>query len=405
MKILYAIDLYHPYYGGGGSELTKILAENFCLKGNDVGVITTSPRSKTSKEGFTIEKINGITVYRYFPSNLYWCGNSVGQNKIKKLLWHLKDMHNISSGIMLNKIFNEFKPDILHSHCTTSFSPIIWKVAKKKSIPIVHTAHAYHLMCVNSNLLKKKKSVCNDTNSSCKCYRWWYKRQIKNVDIFCSPSNFLINKFYENKYLFNKTKVIANGIDLSELNKIKDKNDSVFKLLYIGSLSKIKGIQILIDSLHYLKPNSYQLHIAGTGEFKDDIKQLTKNNSNIFFHGLVSGKEKKELFSIVNALVLPSICFENQPMSIIEAFYYGLPVIGSNIGGIRELLENISYKLLFEVGDAEDLADKMKYLIANPEYYNEISKKVVEKARNYNILESIAEYEKTYEQLLDYSCE
>ena len=87
-----------------------------------------------------------------------------------------------------------------------------------------------------------------------------------------------------------------------------------------------------------------------------------KDCDNLKFYGWVSGAEKKELFLHSDVCVLPSIWYDNAPLVIFEAYKYGLPVIGSRIGGIPEMIKQDETGFLFEPGDEEGLAKLLQYL-------------------------------------------
>jgi glycosyltransferase involved in cell wall biosynthesis len=119
--------------------------------------------------------------------------------------------------------------------------------------------------------------------------------------------------------------------------KIKIKNSSPY-FLFFGRLSREKGIISLINV--FLDLPDQQLKIVGTGMLYDEILEMTKESKNIEVLGYRSGKQLQDIVEGAHFVIIPSEWYENNPMTIIEAYSLGVPVIGTNIGGIPEIIED-----------------------------------------------------------------
>jgi glycosyltransferase involved in cell wall biosynthesis len=133
--------------------------------------------------------------------------------------------------------------------------------------------------------------------------------------------------------------------------------------LYVGRLSEEKGVRVLARAWHLL--DGIPLLVAGDGplsdmEWPEGVQWL--------------GREPREriltLMQNATVLIFPSTWYECAPMTILEAFACGLPVIGSNLGSTAELLDDHRTGLLFRPGDAEDLAQQVRWAFAHPEETN-----------------------------------
>jgi len=111
------------------------------------------------------------------------------------------------------------------------------------------------------------------------------------------------------------------------------------------------------------------LYILGAGPLEENLRKQVNDSKleNIEFLGYKTGKELEYIIRNSKFVVLPSELYENCPMSVIEAMAYGKAVVGSNIGGIPELIEDEITGLIFNAGDEIDLANKINCLINNPE--------------------------------------
>jgi glycosyltransferase involved in cell wall biosynthesis len=139
-----------------------------------------------------------------------------------------------------------------------------------------------------------------------------------------------------------------------------------FTLGFLGRLTEEKGVDILLRSLAKL-PADTNLIIAGSGPKENELKKqvLELNLSDrVSFLGRVT--DKAQFFNQIGALVVPSFLAESFGLVAVEAMAFGVPVIASRIGALSEIIENEKTGLLFEPGNADDLAKKISDLRANP---------------------------------------
>jgi glycosyltransferase involved in cell wall biosynthesis len=211
------------------------------------------------------------------------------------------------------------------------------------------------------------------------------------IDIFISPSEFLKNKLKEMG--FRKDIIcLPNFINTEEFTPNFGFNDEA--ITYFGRLSREKGMHTLVSAFKSLK--NIKLNVIGDGPAKRDLENRVKNENikNIKFLGHKTGAELKSEISRSMFVVVPSECYENNPMSVLESFALGKPVIGSNIGGIPELAKNGETGLLFNPGDADDLREKILSLAAD-------KAKIEEMGRNARkFVEENFDPERHYESLM-----
>jgi glycosyltransferase involved in cell wall biosynthesis len=139
-------------------------------------------------------------------------------------------------------------------------------------------------------------------------------------------------------------------------------------ILFAGKLNQRKGYADLITAFGKIahKYPDWKIVLAGNGEI-DKGRELAEKLSietQVVFKGWVSGKEKEELFSGASIFCLPSYS-EGFPMSILDAWAYGLPVITTPVGGLPDVLEDGENGLVFEPGDIDSLASKIERLISD----------------------------------------
>ncbi len=304
----------------------------------------------------------------YFPEEVSFSSLGI-KNKIKAATRLLNGNGVIDK---FTKLINDFKPDVVHLNNIHSYlSPIVVKLAHQHNIKTVWTLHDYKLICPAYSCLRngsnceecfnnKSKVLVNkcmkgSTIASVLAYlealRWNRVILSKWTDTFICPSTFIATKMKQGGYDSKKMAILCNFINdqkVDMINKIIGIPEKAY--CYVGRLSEEKGVDNLLKVASKLP---YKLYIAGTGPLENELKEKYKSE-NIVFLGHLSYEKVISLLKSVQFSVMPSICYENNPLGVIESLCCGTPVLGSKIGGIPELLENDSCALFIH-NDLNDL--------------------------------------------------
>ena len=175
----------------------------------------------------------------------------------------------------------------------------------------------------------------------------------------------------------------------------------------LSYISYHKGAYLLLDAISQLVKWGYddvELVLAGAVEDENKLQKAIKERSiskNVKVLGRVSEEQKLCLYGEADIFILPSLWYENQPLTIIEAMASGLPVIGSNIGGIPEMVVDDKTGYLFECGNSEDLAKKIESLISRRRKaleFGAIGREI--SLKEYSIQENVKEVLKLYDGIL-----
>jgi len=313
----------------------------------------------------------------YFVKNINFSKREGWLKDLKKA-WHL--LYSCEAKKKLETLVKTEKPDIAHLHnFNFQITPAILSVLKKYKIPVVWTMHDYHLICPNYRLFTQGK-ICErcKINKFYNCYK--YKciknsramsflamlemylhkvilRSYDKIDLFISPSKFLAAKVQEWGIRPEKIKQLYNFVNLEEFKMADEIGEG---LIYFGRLSEEKGLLFLLEAMKDLK--DINLKLVGDGPQKTELKNFiaANNLSNVQLLGHKNGQELYNLIKNSRLVVLPSIWYENNPLAILEAFALAKPVIGSNLGGIPELVKEKETGFVFKAGDFEDLKAKIK---------------------------------------------
>lgn len=318
-------------------------------------------------------------------------------------------LYSFEAKKLLSRLLDKYPVDIAHLHnIYHHISPSILHTLKKRKIPVVMTLHDYKMVCTSYHLQTHGKSCeacCGGRYFMAiknRCVKGSLAKSIlgaaemylhhkvldiyENVDIFISPSRFLKDKLSEMGFK-KEIQYLPNYIDIEKFRKFDEevedgKTEKENSIVYFGRLSPEKGLLTLIDAVKMLKTqnkNGFQVKIIGDGPMRDllESKVNTEGLNNIRFLGYKSGKVLNDEIRKSMFAVLPSNCCENNPVSVLEAFALGKPVIGSRIGGIPELVKNNVTGLTFEVGNAEDMCSKITYLISHEDKIIEMGKNAI----------------------------
>lgn len=303
---------------------------------------------------------------------------------------------------LMAKALEEFKPDIVHiNNFQRQLSASIIDAIKEKNIPIVMTAHDLNPICPASIMLYNGE-VCDDciTKGYAQCIKkkcvkgstlkstlgvmekkyYDIHKVFRKIDCIISPSEFNKNQLVNGKLKYNEIVALHNFVNESE------RNDYVLGdyAFYLGRLSKEKGILNLIEAIGDI-PNA-KLLIAGDGPERERIEAYIsehKLDSRITLLGYQNQDSIHKYITNSRFVVIPSICNENCPYSVLEAMEIGKPIVASRIGGIPELIADGENGYLYKADDINELKEKLTLLLDDDEKVNRFAQKSRELYESY----------------------
>ncbi len=315
-------------------------------------------------------------------------------------------IYNKENEKVMDKALDDFKPDVVHlNNFQRQLSASIIKPCVKRHIPIVFTAHDVQAICPAITMLDNEGNVCekclngkymNCVKKSCvkgsklksvlgafeNNYYRNHKVYSEKINMIITPSDFLKKMFVKDGIKTENVTVLHNFVDLNDYN-VKVENNGY--ALYFGRLSKEKGIMNLI--LAFAKTENGLLYIAGDGPEKDNIVKFIEENNlsdRVKLLGFLNKEQMTDAIRKCKFVVVPSICNENCPYSIIEAMVMSKPVIGSAVGGIPELILNGKTGIIYDANNIDDLANALNTLFNNDKLVNEYSNNAKEQAQHYS---------------------
>ncbi len=360
-RILVANKFYYPR--GGDCIVAMNLERLLKAQGHDVAVFAMD-YSENIDSGWN----------KYYASQVEMTGGVLSKIHAFKRIMGYGDIK-----AAFNKILDDFKPDIVHLHNIHSYiSPVVAKLAKKRGCRVVWTLHDYKLVCpsyaclynekpcercIGHSKMSVLKTRCMKGSfaASAMAYieaRKWNRYVLdRYADAFICPSQFMASKMRKDGFDPEKIHVVCNHIDpvKQELfNSLNANREDYY--VYVGRLSTEKGVETLVETASKLP---YSLKIVGDGPLRIQLEKQYACNSNVEFLGHQDAQQVATLLSKARFSVMPSECYDNNPLGVIESLCAGTPVVGARIGGIPELLdENNGIK--FTSGKRDELTQAIE---------------------------------------------
>lgn len=364
MKILF-VNTYH-YDRGGDTKYAFNLAKLLSDHGHEIKYLSMlHPKNQPSSEE------------KYFVSYIDY-REMQGKNTCFNIFKVIgRSIYSTESKNKIRKLIIDFQPNIIHvfnihAHITPS---IFFEIIKYK-IPIVWTLNDYKLICPNSHFINdhtnkicedclggryykpilnkcKKGSLGASIIISIEAYLHKYMNIVGKVSILLCQSKFQQKKMRE--YGIPEDKLEHLPLFVNQSNRLPRNENLEVYFLFIGRIERFKGIFTLLKAFKDIP--EIKLKIVGSlpSEIKKEFTEALSMNTE--YIGFVVDEIKEELINNSLYVIVPSENYENQPLSILEAFAHSKPVIASNLGGMSELVIESNAGYLFEPGNARELKE------------------------------------------------
>ncbi|MFH1783734.1 MAG: methyltransferase domain-containing protein [bacterium] len=344
---------------------------------------------------------------------------------------HIRWIHRPRSFFLPYKVFRknlgryieEIMPDVIHFQHLYSCGYSIPEVIKKRKIPYLISVQDYYYLCPKIRLVNKYKDICDGPGlsslrslccGSCvsgeksslirfmyrtvKFYWWLYRfrKLLNDASLVLAISEYVKAKYLE--FGFDSRKIIVNrwGVDLELFQPdTRPEDQTCLNVTYLGGVIHDKGVHILIDSFKKID-GLVKLNIYGDAEeeYIDLLKKKASDSANISFIGRYDHKQIGEILSQTHILVVPSIWEEAYGLVVQEGLAARVPIIASDVGGIKEQIFDGINGFVVKENDIAALANKMQYVVDN---YDSIKSQL-----KYNVaLKSLAQNSEVLSQIYE----
>ena len=296
-------------------------------------------------------------------------------------------LHRPDARAGMEKVLERVRPDVVHLHnIYHQLSPSILKPISRRGVASVMTLHDYKLVCPTYQMLdhgeiceaclpgkfgQAVRRRCNGGSlfgsalSSLELTLHSRLGSYDGIDTLLCPSDFLRQKMVQGGIAAERLVHLTNFCDLSSIEAATAPGAGV---LYAGRLSTEKGVDVLVDALPHL-PSGMPVTVAGDGPEREALEKQAADlgvSDRIDFLGRIPAGDLHARMRAAAVLVVPSRWYENQPMTVLEAYGCGRPVVASALGGLPELVEEGVTGALVPHNDPRALAQALTRLAGDP---------------------------------------
>jgi len=395
MKVAMVVHGFVPE-ATGGVELRCYYLARELAKEHQVAVFTRT--GDASKEDYELssETIDGIDVARVH----YNFGDC-------------REFRDIYVNDRMEGVFadwlDRFEPDVVHIHHLTCLTTTIPALLARRGIPCVMSLHDFWLSCPRGQIIRTDLNICDpiDRRKCLPCLEdlWphfpWpsrglfdrllgrerdltpileYERHVREVlatpDRLFAPCDFHRRQFIGLGAPQDRIQTMAYGFDQALFKGVADRRQPSerVRIGYIGSVIPTKGVHVLVDAFAGIDPARATLDIYGEipsfhgdTSYVRDMERKVEAHEGIRIHGRYENRDLPDILAKIDVLVVPSIWYETFSITIREGFLAGIPVVASRLGAMGEAFEDGVSGLYFRAGDADDLREKLRSLIDDPD--------------------------------------
>ena len=315
----------------------------------------------------------------------YTSGMDFHSGKLAKLTYPFRIIYSTEARVKIRRVLDDFQPEVVHLNnfnfqLTPSILMEIEKYRKQTghAVRVLYTAHDYQLICPNHMMripgTGENCERCLEKGFwQCAAHRCIHNSRIRSIlgsmegdlyrrlgtyrhlDCLICPSRFMKEKLDRNPLFTGKTIAMHNFVGSTEdaARFPGRKTEKKEYVLYFGRFAEEKGIRTLLNACRKLPEIPFIF--AGSGPLEAEVNGV----ENVENMGFQTGDALKQLIAEAAFSIYPSEWYENCPFSVMESISYGTPVIGADIGGIPELVEQGRTGELFASGDVDELCDKI----------------------------------------------
>ena len=404
LRVLLVVHNFPPYWYAGVENYTYSLAKSFIKVGLDVSVLYPQTEQDLKEPFIEQDVYDGIKVIRLMLKE--------DHNPVNQVI--NEDAEKLFAGVL-----DEGNYNIVHFHHLIGLPFSLVDTAKAKAVKVAVTLHDFWTVCLKTHLFREEDNkICSGPESVSKCIKCLaenlpdkeketYEKYLNlrktaagnllnKADLLVAPSHFVSEKF--KSFGYNRDiKVIPLGIN--KIKKINAKGRKKIVFGYVGTINKLKNVELLINSFSGCKGNMVlKIFGDGDGNVINDIKKMIPNDKRISYRGPYKPSDLPKIFSQIDFLIVPSL-IESYSLVVREALSAGIPVVASNVGGIPEIIENDVNGLLFNPGSKEELQSIIKILSKDNSLIKKLRKGIKPvKGINEESKELIDEYKKITEK-------
>jgi glycosyltransferase involved in cell wall biosynthesis len=397
MHVLQVIHDFLPEHAAGSEVYTFHLANALIARGHRVSVLTTEKVDHRLQYEITERRHEGLPVIE------------IVYNRVIADLEETYDEPGMEA--VARQVLATLRPDLVHVQSLVYFGVGLLRAARALQIPVTMTLHEYHLLCPRAGLMYDVEGTLCETVTAARCSRCvagqplrrarypdppagareqshaelgearFHARAVERriarmqesfplVDLFISPSAFLKQMFEKAGMAPDRVRHVPHGFFGGRVAARDYAPGGATRFGFIGTLSEPKGVHLLVEAFCRTKGDASLSLYGELGWFPDYVASLRARSgadARVRFAGRIAPEQVREVLANIDVLVVPSLWYENSPLTIREAYLARVPVITTDLGGMREHVHEDEGGLLFPWNDTDGLRGHLQALIDDPQ--------------------------------------
>ncbi|HSI15551.1 MAG TPA: glycosyltransferase family 4 protein [Chthoniobacter sp.] len=365
MKVLMVSNLFPPRVIGGAEVAARAWAGWLVSRGHEVRVLTTA--SAEHPAGVQ-ETHDGVIVERRDFGHVYPLGQLSQPPALRRAVWHWQDHFSGEAGRRCAAAIAEFRPDIINCHDLQGLGYAVLREVAASGLPCVQTLHDFGFLCLNMAMFRggaecaRQDLICR-ASMMIKRTGWAGIRRLS----FWSPSRALLERHLPHLPSHLEAAAIPYPLSFPDAPTRRRERGRTLQLLYVGQVTKIKGVEFILQVLSGLA-GEYLFHfrVVGGGAECERLKEIYGELPWVEFAGRVPPGQVGGYMEDSDLLLTPSLWFENSPLVVYQAIHLGLPVMASRTGGLPELVEDGVSGALVAPGDTAAWTSRLRAVLSDP---------------------------------------
>jgi glycosyltransferase involved in cell wall biosynthesis len=409
VRVLIQNSIFHPNVIGGAEISSYLLAEQLAARGWQVDALATSGR-RDGAPGLVDRPLGdtGGRVYEAPSGGLYDLyrdgGPAPAPGLLIRGLHHFAAVHSPRWGRLAGEVLDRLRPDLLHTNTIVGMTPAVWQAARARGIPVVHTLRDYHLLCARTTLLRSSGAECTTMPLPCAVLKRLKLARTGGLQVVTAPSRFVLQRHLDaGGFPGARAEVVPNACEEIPIDPPTRTAADPPRGLYLGHLDAHKGVDRLLEALDELfadpAVSALEFDLAGAGPRAGEVAAFCASHAGrARFHGVVRDRAKSDLLRRAAWVMVPSVWKDNFPRTMLDAFAWGLPVIGGRRGGIPEVVRDDREGQIVEPSAAE-LAAAMRRYLDDPALRLRHGVSARERATDYTLERQVDLFEAIYRTL------
>jgi len=365
MRILVVAALYPPDSRGGAENSAANLTRWLARQGHEMAVLTTAGSPAEELHGV---EVDGIRIWRLRTAHLYPARDAPVAALWKKPIWHLQDHVDPRNPRLVAKVIEAFRPDFVNVHFVQGIGYNALTEIAGAGLPTLFLLHDLGLACMRMSMFRDGAN-CARQCPGCRISSRYKAALIARFERigFCSPSRTNLATLSALFPIARYPRISIPNPNLYDRPDLPRPASDLVRLLYVGRLHRSKGVELLLEAAEALAPtHRFQLTIVGGGTEAARLEDRYPPSAWLRFAGHVPEAAVSGYMRDADLLCVPSLWQENWPGVAVRALEMGLPVLGSRIGGLPELIDPDQTGDLVPVGDRAAWIAALRRVLENP---------------------------------------